>query len=147
MPSNAFSTPLKLRFKSSKIMITMIATVHLIVALILVFMAQSLPIIALLYLLVIIASSTYYFYRWHISRTLNKSILELHINSSGDWSLLTFTKKYNNVTPLDSSFSSQYLVIINFSMTTIGQYTLLITNDMISKNEFRRLRVRLKTKQ
>ncbi len=128
-------------------MLIMIATVHLVVALILVFMAQLLPIIALLFLLVIIASSYYYFYRWHVSRTLSKSILELHINSSGDWTLITATKKHNNVIPLDSSFSSQHLMIINFSISTISQYTLLITKDMISKNEFRRLRVRLKIKQ
>ena len=147
MPSNAFNKPLKLRFKSSQTIATMIATVHLLVALIIIFMAQLLSVIALYFLLIIIVSSTYYFYRWHISRTLSKSILELHINSSGDWSLITSTKKYNNVIPLDSSFSSQHLMIINFSISMISQYTLLITKDMISKDEFRRLRVRLKIKQ
>jgi len=147
MPSNAFNKPLKLHFKSSKIIATIIATMHVLVAIIVVFMTQSLPIPILLFLLIIIATSYYYFYRWHVTRTLTKSILELHINSIGDWSVITSTAKHNNVTPLDSSFSSQYLIIINFSIPSTSKHSLLITKDMIGKNEFRRLRVRLKTKQ
>ena len=144
---NAFNQPLKLCFKSSRIIVAMISIVHLVVALIIVFMTQSLTVLVLLFLLTVIASSYYYFYCRHISRTLSKSILELHISSSGDWSLVTFVEKYNNVTPLNSSFSSQHLIIINFSIFSIGKHTVLVTKDMISKDEFRRLRVRLKIKQ
>jgi hypothetical protein len=146
MSSNAFNKPLNLQFKPSKIIMMMIAIVHLLVAIIVIFMTQSLPLEALFFLLIIIASSYYYFYLWHITRKLHKSILELRINSSGDWSILTSTAKLNNVIPLDSSFSSQYLIIINFNVSNAGKYTLLIAKDMLSKNEFRRLRVRLKTK-
>jgi hypothetical protein len=146
MSSNAFNKPLNLQFKPSKITILMIATMHLSVAIIVIFMTQSLPLAALLFLLIIIASSYYYFYLWHVGRKLRKSILELHINSSGDWSIYTSTTKLNNVIPLNSSFSSQYLLIINFKVPNAGKYTLLITKDMLSKNEFRYLRVRLKIK-
>ncbi|MCK5917089.1 MAG: hypothetical protein KAG34_01595 [Cocleimonas sp.] len=129
-------------------MITIIiAAVHLLVALIVVSMTQSPSKFALLFLLIIIVSSYQYFYRWHVVRTLSKSILELHINSSGDWSVITSVAKHNNIIPLDSSFSSQYLIVINFNVHKENKYTLLITKDMTTESEFRRLRVRLKIKQ
>ncbi len=118
---------------------------HVLVVVIILLMTDPTPVFPILLLILILSGSFFYYYQWHVVRTLDKSILELRINASGDWSVLSFTEKRIKVNLLCNSFVSKYLIILNFSSINSSNYTVLITKNMLSKDEFRHLRVRLKT--
>lgn len=111
--------------------------------------AERLDLIYLLLSLVFILASYYYFVRLHLKRNLNKSICEIRKSINDEWSLVLKNKSEQRVSILPSSFSSRFLIILNFQNTDIKKdsYSAIITPDSISIEEFRRLKVFIKTKK
>lgn len=142
MQQHPFDKSLQLKLKSSSAINTIIVAVHLLIASVIVLVTPSIFLVSLLLFVVII--SYVYFYYLHVSKVLRKSVLEVYLTASGEWSVLASTGRYENVELLSSSFSSQYLIILNFCTATTKTYTLLIVKDMMGKDEFRHLRVCLK---
>jgi hypothetical protein len=134
--------PLKLQLKSSRGVNIMILVTHLLVAVIIALVTSSILLVSLSFL--IVSLSYLYFYRLHVVKRLRQSIVEVSLATSGDWSVLTSTGQYENVMLLPSSFSSQYLIILNFCTVTTKRYTLLIVKGMMGEDGFRHLRIRLK---
>jgi hypothetical protein len=145
MSANAFNKSLRCHLKASKNIGVFIAILHFLIAIIVVLMTASLSIISMLLLIMVIISSYFYYYQWHVARVLKKSIVEIHINSLENWSIFSYTGKRIKVDLLGSSFSSQSLIILNFCSFNSKKYTVLITKNMLNEDEFRHLRVRLKT--
>jgi uncharacterized membrane protein YgcG len=145
MLTTAFNKPLTLQITPSRTISIIIATVHLLVAIIIFFLANTLPMATHFLLIIIIVSSYLHTYRWHVAQTLKRSILEVTLNSSGDFSIITYLAKPKKVILLASSFSSQYLIILNFCSSDSRKYTVLLTNGMITEDDFRHLKVHLKT--
>ena len=123
----------------------MIAIVHILVFMIILLMTDSTSVFFILLLIIVLGSSCLYYYQWHVMRTLDKSILELKISALGDWSALVYSDKWIKVDLLCHSFVSSYLIILNFSSIDSTSYIVLITKNMFHKDEFRHLKVRLKT--
>ena len=141
----SFNKPLGLQLKSSKDIAIMIAIMHILVVIIILLMTDPTPVFPILLLIIILSGSYFYYYQWHVMRTLDKSILELRINALGDWSVLLSTEKCIKVNLLCNSFVSSYLMVLNFSSINSINYIVVITKNMLSKDELRHLRVRLKT--
>ncbi len=123
----------------------MIVMVHILVLIIILLMTDSISVFSILLLIIVLSSSCLYYYQWHVMHCLDKSILELKINALGDWSVLIYSDKWIKVDLLCHSFVSPYLIILNFSSVDSNGYIVLITKNMFHKDEFRHLRVRLKT--
>jgi hypothetical protein len=138
----AFKTSFKLQLKPSKSINRMLLAVHLLVASIMLLTTPSILIFVLS--LLAITVSYVYFYRWHVAQSLKKSIVEVSLNALNVWSVRTVSTKYNEVTLLSSRFISQYLIILNFRISPMRRYTVLIVKSEIGENKFRHLSVRLK---
>lgn len=102
--------------------------------------------IKLLLFLVIFISFIYYS-RLHLFLHCKKSVVSIHQDSARKWLLSTneSTDKGDRLSAdlLPSSFVSKMLVILNYKDSIGKVYTVIITPDCYSNNEFRRLRVRL----
>jgi len=140
---NNFTKPLSLSLEFSHAIFLGIVVLHMLVASIIV--ATSSVVIAILALLLVISSFVYY-YRWHVTQSLAKSIIRVKLSSIGDWSLINSQNKRIKATLLPTSFLSQYLLILNFHSLEMKKYTVLIPKGRVSSDDFRQLKVRLKTK-
>ncbi len=99
---------------------------------------------------VMILFSCFYYYRWHIRRTLNKSVIRAAYTPRGNpsgqhWRIDAVREADIPVTLLASSFMSTWLVILNFKDRQQYRYTLIIPVDAVSRTSYRRLRVILNT--
>lgn len=137
-----FKRSFKLQPKPSKSVNRVLLAVHLLVASIMLLIMPSILILVLSLLVIMV--SYWYFYRWHVAHSLKKSIVEVSLNALDVWSVRTVSTKYNEVTLLSSSFVSQYLIILNFRLSPMRGYTMLIVKSEIDENKFRHLIVRLK---
>lgn len=142
---NNFTKPLSLSLKSSASLAFIITVLHLLVASI-ILMSNSLPLSILLFLIILIFASYFYYYQRYVSLSLKKSIIKIQINADGDWSLVNSKNKIIKATIHPSSFTSSYLLILIFHSIEINKHTVLITKSMINNNDFRWLKVRLRTK-
>lgn len=119
-----------------------ISAMHLLVASIVLIFSQISGYISV-FLVGLIAISYVYYYRLHVSKNLVKSVSELQLNSQGDWSLRS-KKGLSAVNLEESSFSSRYGMILNFSSES-EHYSVFITKNMLNHDDFRHIMVRLTT--
>lgn len=101
----------------------------------------------LLLIFLLIISSLVYFYRLHLSRTLSKSIFEISMDSKNCWRILLSDAVKKDVVVSGSSFDSNFLIILNFEDMEEKYYVALITADSVTNEEFRKLKVFLKTQK
>lgn len=92
-----------------------------------------------------IVFSFIYLMRLHFWKTHNKSIKEIHLDSATNWTVVCGNKRHVQVELLTTSFVSYFLVILNFKGLNNRVYTAIIVPDSLSDQDFRRLRVRVKT--
>lgn len=71
----------------------------------------------------------------------------MHKDSNDSWSLTLRENEKVNVSISATSFSSNLLIILNFKDEFEKQYTSLITPDSVTHDEFRKLKVYIKTKK
>jgi len=144
LSKNNFTKPLSLSLEFSRSIRWGIIIVHGLVASVIVVTSSSFSVAVLLLLLVL--GSYLYYYRWHVAQSLEKSIVQVKLNSTGDWFLINSKNKRIKAILQSTSFLSQYLLILNFSSLESKSYTVLIPRDRIDLHDFRQLTVRLKTK-
>ena len=120
----------------------LIAAVILLVALI----KQDLSIYYFLLLFTLIVSSITYYTRKYLNTDSDKSIHSIVKNSDDSWKLSFNGDEEFNVSFLPISFVSNFLIILNFKDSLSNKhYSTLICTDSVSPNEFRKLKVFIKT--
>lgn len=144
LSKNNFTKPLNLSLEFSNSIRWGITALHLLVASVIMIASNSFVVTVLL--LLIALSSYFYYYQWHVTQSLVKSIVKIKLSSTGEWSLINSQNKLIKVALQPTSFLSKYLLILNFYSLRNKKYTVLISKGRVNPNDFRRLKVRLKTK-
>ncbi len=125
----------------------MVLLPHVVVVLIMLFLVPVSGVMKLV-MISLIFLSCLYFLQLHVFQALRHSVIRIQQDSVGNW-LVTMAGKGNHAIPCElssSSFISPLLVILNFKCAHfLFLYTALITPGSIARQDFRRLRVRLKT--
>ena len=143
MPQNIFTKPLDLSPKASPQIWMMVVIPHLLaLSLVLIAMFKS-PLIVVILSLVIIFS-LFYFLRLFVFKSLKKSVRSIHQDSVNNWYVVAANSAQQSALLLPSSFVSKLLIMLNYTGINNVKYSVLITPDCVSEDEFRRLRVRLK---
>jgi len=97
----------------------------------------------------LIVLSGLYFLQLHVFQTLHNSVVRIQQDSAGNWQVTSATRDKNKTVPCElssSSFISPLLIILNFKGDHFFPfYTALITPSSLTGQDFRRLRVHLKT--
>lgn len=147
MKDSSFEKPLVISPVDSLSIKLIVFLSHALVA-IFVIVLLDISLIATLLLVVLIALSFGYYYRWHISKSLDKSVLsavhQFHKNKESAWTIHVLKQKDLAVELLSSSFVNTRWVILNFKDQSRQYYTLMVPYDAVSSEEHRQLRVRLK---
>lgn len=149
MSSNQLKQAFSIKFKSSLTKQLLIVLSHVIViAIFFIFIdIKGLTAIYFLMSILCIAISLIYFVRLHLTLKSNKSVFTMHKDSNDSWSLTLRENEKVNVSISATSFSSNLLIILNFKDEFEKQYTSLITPDSVTHDEFRKLKVYIKTKK
>ncbi len=96
----------------------------------------------------LITASVIYYYRWHISRSLGKSVLQavhtMNVGNAGSWTIDLAGQKEIGAVLLPDSFVNNWMVILNFKDRQNKRYTLLVPADAVSDDVFRQLKVRVR---
>jgi len=147
MSLNPFTQPLNHLIKPSVQKRLLIIVPH-IMGFILLISVSAIPLWLKFILVPVILFSAIYYSRLHLQQTLKKSVTSIRQDSIGNWLITSYDKEHESepktVILLASSFISKYLIVLNYRDINKSYYSAIITQDSISCNEFRRLRVRLK---
>lgn len=143
MSINSFSAPLSLTNKASFQKKLLIIVPHFF-ALFLIGVTKPISIYFSLFIIILIGASVIYYYRLHISRKLARSVYEISQDSAKNWLISTQNNEPKQVTLLDSSFASNFLIVINYIDIKNNKYVVVFTPDSLSVNDFRHLIVRLR---
>ncbi len=149
MSSNKFTQVVTILIVPSRIKQGLIVIPHLIVITIL-SLFLSLYANSVMYFLIpliIIALSFVYYVKLHLTLSLNKSVSMIHKSIGDRWSLSFKDDIKNDFLISETSFSSNILLVLNFYDKSNNTYTVLITSDSVDKDQFRRLKIFLKTRK
>ena len=141
--SSSYDAPLVISVRTSRWLLLLLIFSHVIVA----FLIVTLVTISLwlqLIILILISLSFIYYYQLHISRHLKKSVLSVRQHRYRGWFIISNRNEELAVDLQGSSYSSPWLVILNFKHEVSGNYTVIIPSDAVSAALHRQLRVRLK---
>jgi hypothetical protein len=147
--SNKFTQAVTILIKPSRIKQGLIVIPHLLVIMLL-SLFLSLNVNSMIYFLIpliIIALSFVYFVKLYLTLSLSKSVSMIHKTIGGSWSLSFKEDIKNDFLISETSFSSNIFLILNFYDKSNNTYTVLITPDSVDKDQFRRLKVLLKTRK
>ncbi len=92
-----------------------------------------------------ITYSAYYFLHLHIWLDSKKSVKTIYQDSRYNWFLMDSTDVEKSVSLLPESFNSNYLIILNFDDNKNSKYSVIVTPDSVPRDEFRQLKVNLRT--
>lgn len=152
MSSSPFNKPLVLTTKATLQQALLIIIPHFLV-IIMTLSISHFTVLVRISIILVVHVSLAYFISLHLLKLFNKSIHSIRQDSARNWSILianSSNQDYKSVTLLNSSFYSELLIILNFyekssKLFDSKRYTVVFTPDSLSSDEFRRLRVRLKT--
>ena len=147
MSFNPFSAPLSLKIKPSFQKWLMITIPH-IFALFVIGFVGDLSLIVKLVLLIVIIISLIFFSRKHLFQSSKYAVLSIRQDSAKNWFILARGKdELKAVDLMSSSFVSNYFIILNYkpkySNYLSNKYSVLITKDSLSTDNFRQLKARL----
>ena len=147
MFSNQFNQSITINVKSSLIKQLLIWFPHAIstTILILFLKLQHLNITYFLLLIICIVISLVYFIRLHLLFSANKSIHTIQKSTNDIWKVTFKNGVEKNVSLMNTSFVSSLFIILNFNDSTSKQYSALISSDSVNHDEFRRLKVFIKS--
>ena len=143
MSVNLFSQSLSLTIIPTLQKKLFIIIPHLFV-MVLVLTVDPIPNYLRLILFILIVISVVYYYRLHILGTLKYSVSRIGQDSVKNWILKTHDGRSRQVSLLDSSFVSQYLIVLNYIDRNKSNYVVVFTRDSLPISDFRHLIVRLK---
>jgi len=149
VPLNQLKQSFTIKIKASLSKQLLIVLPHVIVTAILFIFLDFKGLTKIYYLmsLICISISLIYFVRLYLTFSAKKSIYTVNKDSNNNWSLTTRNSEKTNVSILATSFSSNLLIIFNFQDESEKQYTALITPDSLTQDEFRKLKVYIKTRK
>ena len=140
---SSYDTPLIIQARPSRLLLLILILSHLMTAVLIVSFVNIHIGFQLVILGMIILSFMYY-YRLHISRGLNKSVVRMKQSQHSGWSIMTNDDEDLSVKVQGASYSSPWMVILNVSHEVKGSYTMIVPFDSVSESLHRQLRVRLK---
>ncbi len=141
--------------KQSTQLLVVLLCAHLISVLTVLILLQNHWVVQFVVLL-LVGFSGFYYYRLHVAKVLNLSVLAACHHQDRGWSISVAPNKHNNaqendvaVTLSSSSYVGRWWVVLNFSpidslVVAYRRYTLLVPIDSVSAEVHRQLRVRLK---
>ena len=144
MSSNPFNAPLALKIKPSLQKWLIVLVPHLLVLVVVLKLDVFNLAVRLLLVSLILISGCYYL-RLHLQQSLNRSVSSIYQDSAKNWFIKTPKAEKLAVTPSTSSFLSRVLILMNFRDENNKNYTVIITPDSLSRAQFRRLYVRIKS--
>ena len=149
LPSNRLNQAFTIKMKSSLNKKVLIILPHASAAVILfIFLGfKDVNLIYFILSLLCIGISLVYFVRLHLTYCSNKSIYKIHIHTNDNWSVTFRDDVKDNISISASSFTSNILIILIFKDSSENFYTALITPDSVNKDEFRKLKVLIKTQK
>lgn len=108
-------------------------------------MTLNFSIIYILLSQIAVVTSLVFYIRLYLRLDLSKSIKALHKTTEGNWKL-NLTNQEINASLISSSFVSNKLIILNFTGDNTGvNYSTLVLSDSIDLEQFRKLKVFIKT--
>ena len=146
MSLNHFNQTLSINVRSSLAKKILIFFPHIIICFLL-FIFLEMKGTSFIYFLLSVACiflSVFYFVRLHLTQNIEKSVRLISYCAQGGFDIILKNDVRVKVKILSASFSSNFLIILNFENDLDKQYTALITPDSVSKEEFRKLKVLLK---
>lgn len=147
MHSNQFNETTNIKIKSTLLMKLFVLLPHLVVTVIFLILLY-LGVLTVYYFIVLaffIIVSLLYFSNLHFINATSRSITHINKVLGGDWKLTLKDSIVVKAKMLDTSFSSSLFVILNFQDANNKNYTSFITRDCLESDEFRRLKVLIKT--
>ena len=93
----------------------------------------------------LLAASAYFIHLRHISLTHARAVVRLTWTRHGDWRLVTADGMEQGADLLGDSYVHPWLVVLNFSLPRRGRASVVLFPDSLHADDFRRLRVRLRT--
>ena len=145
---SSFNQPFSIELKPSRAKLSLIVLIHLAIGIVLL-VAMTLSnfngfIFAVSLFCIVI--SCVYSICLHIKLNLKKSILAINDDLNKDWKITLKDNHFKNVTLSPASFISNYIILLNFrDILEKSDYTSVITPYCVSKDDFRRLKVLVKT--
>ena len=148
MSTNKFTQPFTFEIKLSKNKQSLIVLPHVFIALLLcmLFQFEYIHISNTILAMVAVLASLVYFVRLELTQSSSKSVYAFHRKANESWSLVLKNETKHNFFISDSSFASNYLIILNFIDKSKNNYSVLITLDSVGQENYRRLKVLIKTK-
>ncbi len=153
MQDSSFEKPLVIHPANSFSLKLMVIFSHLLALLFVITLLDVFWIIKLAIAAMILLSSIYY-YRWHVNKSLNQSVLsvvhlfhphrQLSQSMKKSWSISLLKQKDLAVDLLPSSFVNVWWIVLNFKDQNNRRYTLILPYDSITLEQHRQLRVRLR---
>lgn len=144
MSNHPFTKPINISLKHTTQKMMILVLPHLL-ALLVVLTIDIIPLLFKGLISIIIVASFYYYCRLYLFDSSKHSITSIQNDSVENWYLTSANNVKISVSLLPSSFSSNILIILNYVDIKKQKYSVIITPDCLSKNDFRRLRVGLKS--
>ncbi len=155
---SSFEKPLVIHPVHSLSLKLVVVLPHLL-AILFVFILIDINVVVAITLAMMIILSFIYYYRWHVSKSLNKSVISVvHLfqqnkqtvvgnkklrSEQGGWKISLSGQKDITVNLLSSSFVSTGWIVLNFKDQKRNRYTLMLPFDAITSEQHRQLRVRI----
>jgi len=143
MSSKKYAAPLHLEVSSSRLLLILLTGLHLLVIVLLFLMPLSLGLSAVSMVFVLFSAACTVLY--HAKKSLASSIVGLIWDIEDEWFLLQKNGEKILVALDGNSFVHPWFAVLNFRQK--NKYlsrSVILLSDNIDKNDFRRLRVRLK---
>jgi len=143
MSSKKYAAPLQIEVRSSRLLLMLFSCLHLVSFLLLFLM--PLPIELTLFCVIFIVISGIYVVVFHALKHSSASIVGLVWDRNDDWLVLDKSGKQWEVVLDGNSFVHPWFSILNFKQENkwLSQSVMLLS-DNVDKNDYRRLRVRLR---
>lgn len=131
----------------SKILLVMIPHLFIIGMILFFLRHENFTIYLLLISMILVLASLIYFVRLHLTLQSKKSIKSLYIDAENNWMISRKEGGETRVTVSSTSFVSNLILILNLKHSTQNNSSVLVCADSVNKEEFRVLKVILKTKK
>lgn len=151
MPLNPLNAPFSIEIKPSLQKYLIVTTPHVLALVLLIFISE-LPLLIMLSLISSVMFSFSYYLQLHCLSALNRSVISIKQDSINNWMLLLADEsEITTAILMHSSFASNHLIILTYKIDNnklyTNNYTVLITKDSLSKQNFRILKAKLNLHQ
>jgi toxin CptA len=140
--SISYDAPLRVKPKPSPFLGLIFSIIHF--GAVLIVLIIAIPFWLALILSLIAVASGAHAIRRHAMHVTDDAIELAIMEANGDWYVKQKSGKESSAQLIGDSFVSLYLVVLNFQLETGKRSSLILIPGMLSEDEFRQLRIRLK---